>query len=117
SSTHFGVTNANGDLELDTWASGSSTFKSMMQWSFATGNTSVGYNLLWSGVGSIGDGAGHDPVDIHITGNIFGSSATLSASSGPMLTLQDGGTFGTNADPSMNFSDSVGVGATVGFYI
>lgn len=46
---------------------------------------------------------------------LLSGSLTIQSSSGPMATLKDGGTFGTNADPSLYFNDTSGNGAIVGY--
>lgn len=46
----------------------------------------------------------------------IGTATTITNSSGPHLTIVDGGTFGTNADPHIQFNDFAGAGGQVGFY-
>jgi len=45
----------------------------------------------------------------------FTNNVTIDSSGGPHLTVKDGGTFGTNADPHLQFEDSVGSGGRIGF--
>lgn len=41
---------------------------------------------------------------------------TVTNSSGPQITVKDGGTFGTNADPHLSFNDNAGAGGVVGYF-
>jgi len=42
-------------------------------------------------------------------------TVTVTTSSGPQLTLKDGGTIGTNADPYLQFNDTAGLVGAAGF--
>lgn len=45
----------------------------------------------------------------------FAANVTVESSAGPQLTLKDGGTIGTNADPYLQFNDTAGLVGAAGF--
>lgn len=71
-------------------------------------------DIVNSGDLSVGDTATLGPNGGSQAHQTNGTMKIVNAS-GPHLALQDGGTFGTDADPFMTFRDTSGVGASVGF--
>lgn len=75
---------------------------------FYTGSTDRGFldqNGKWT-FGATGYTGGHQ----------FNAGEVLIYGEAPRLVIQDGGTFGSNADPTMHFKDGLGyTGATIGY--
>lgn len=47
--------------------------------------------------------------------SLFSGNITVSSSGGPQYVAKDGGAFGTNADPHIQFEDTTGSGGRIGF--
>lgn len=61
-------------------------------------------------------GGASDYMTITTAGAVgFVGTVTSNTSGGPQFIAKDGGTFGTNADPHIQFEDSVGSGGRIGF--
>jgi hypothetical protein len=74
SGTYWIGTASTGDISLIQWKATPATFIEPITFQFSTGNILyAGINQLWStnASGSIGDGAGHDPLDVHAFGQLF----------------------------------------------